>query len=385
MAFTSLCASNTLHSCRLNDYRICPRNPYLFQPLLFSIDRHNSIPQFVSFKLAPSITPGINGTFNECIPSGLERIHSKTANRRSASTRCEVHDDKFRLRAAQGQTGSTASLEGTAVDGNPSREVILAKVDKCLAEGAEEEALSLIRSILGQTGGLRGFGAARLLPRRNYSLDELRLNKIDTKLFLAPRDATLGGIQRGIQLAAVLGMLALAWAWEFDGQLLLGVVVAFLFIGTADQVANGGGGEALILDTLGNVLSSRYRARVARHEAGHFLIAYLVGILPRAYSLSSWQRVLASVQPAAPGEVAGLQAQQQAGTQFVDVEFQKEVRDGQLSSGTLDRFTCVALAGVASEYLKFGMAEGGLADIQMVRRSFRAGKRRKWSTHAGGV
>lgn len=33
---------------------------------------------------------------------------------------------------------------------------------------------------------------------------------------------------------------------------------------------------------------------------------------------------------------------------------------------TLNRFSCVALAGVATEYLLYGYAEGGLADINKV-------------------
>mgnify|MGYP001810181391 FL=1 len=49
-----------------------------------------------------------------------------------------------------------------------------------------------------------------------------------------------------------------------------------------------GGGEALVVDTLGRVIYPSYRDRVTLHEAGHFLVAYLVGLLPRAYTLSAW-------------------------------------------------------------------------------------------------
>jgi hypothetical protein len=54
------------------------------------------------------------------------------------------------------------------------------------------------------------------------------------------------------------------------------------------QVANQGGGEALLTDALGRVLVPSYGRRVALHEAGHFLVAYLLGVLPKAYTLSSW-------------------------------------------------------------------------------------------------
>ena len=53
------------------------------------------------------------------------------------------------------------------------------------------------------------------------------------------------------------------------------------------QIANGGGLEALALDTAGRLMNRSYGERVALHEAGHFLVAYLLGWLPRAYTLSS--------------------------------------------------------------------------------------------------
>ena len=53
------------------------------------------------------------------------------------------------------------------------------------------------------------------------------------------------------------------------------------------QVQNAGGGEALVIDTVGRVVRPAYRSRVELHEAGHFLVAYLLGVLPRAYTLSS--------------------------------------------------------------------------------------------------
>jgi len=59
------------------------------------------------------------------------------------------------------------------------------------------------------------------------------------------------------------------------------------FLPSCAQVANGGGLEALALDAAGRALSGSYARRVATHEAGHFLLAYLVGLLPRSYTLSS--------------------------------------------------------------------------------------------------
>lgn len=37
-----------------------------------------------------------------------------------------------------------------------------------------------------------------------------------------------------------------------------------------------------------------------------------------------------------------------------------------MTSNSLDRYCCIALSGVATEYLLFGQAEGGLNDIQQL-------------------
>ncbi|KAF6135882.1 hypothetical protein GIB67_006774 [Kingdonia uniflora] len=129
---------------------------------------------------------------------------------------------------------------------------------------------------------------------------------------------------------------------------------------------NGGIGS-LVIDTVGHTLSQKYHRRVIQHEAGHFLIAYLLGVLPKGYTLSSLE---------AFRKEGSLNVQ--AGTAFVDFEILEEVsllacdsiasiihtvNTGKVSAKTLDKFTCIALAGVASEYLLFGYSEGGLADI----------------------
>lgn len=51
-----------------------------------------------------------------------------------------------------------------------------------------------------------------------------------------------------------------------------------------------------------------------QHEAGHFLIAYLVGILPKGYTLTSFEALK---------KEGSLNVQ--AGTAFVDFEFLEEV------------------------------------------------------------
>lgn len=62
----------------------------------------------------------------------------------------------------------------------------------------------------------------------------------------------------------------------------------------------------------------------------------------------------------------------QAGCLFADGDFAGEVASGRLKASSLERYTCVALSGVCSEYLQFGKAEGGKADVQQLDGMLRA-------------
>ncbi|XP_042990818.1 uncharacterized protein LOC122317841 isoform X3 [Carya illinoinensis] len=118
-----------------------------------------------------------------------------------------------------------------------------------------------------------------------YILDELRLNGIEALSLLSSMDATLGSIERNLQLAVALGGLA---AWNvlgFSPQQVLYFSLGLLFLWTLDS-----------------------------HEAGHFLIAYLVGILPKGYTLTSLEALK---------KEGSLNVQ--AATAFVDFEFVEEV------------------------------------------------------------
>lgn len=232
---------------------------------------------------------------------------------------------------------------------------VLEKVDKELEQGNERSALSLVKDVQGKPDGLRCFGAARLVPQRLYTLDELKLNGIETASLLSPVDTTLGAIERNLQIAAFIGGLSAWKVFEFSPTQVFYFSLGLLFLWTLDAVSYNGGISGLVLDTIGHNLSEKYHNRVIQHEAGHFLIAYLMGVLPRGYTLSS----LEAFQKEGSLNV-------QAGTAFVDLEFLEEVNNGKVSATMLNRFSCIALAGVATEYVLYGYAEGGLADINQL-------------------
>ncbi|NP_001233778.2 stress regulated protein [Solanum lycopersicum] len=232
---------------------------------------------------------------------------------------------------------------------------VLEQVDKELTKGDERAALSLVKDLQGKPGGLRCFGAARQVPQRLYSLDELKLNGIEAISLLSPVDATLGAIERNLQIAAILSGSAAWYALDLSPQQILFVSLGVLFLWTLDLVSFNGGVGTLVLDTIGHTFSQKYHNRVIQHEAGHFLIAYLLGILPKGYTLTS----LDALKKEGSLNI-------QAGTAFVDLEFIEEVNRGKVTATMLNRFSCIALAGVATEYLLFGYAEGGLSDINQL-------------------
>jgi len=69
-----------------------------------------------------------------------------------------------------------------------------------------------------------------------------------------------------------------------------------------------------------NVYKFRIDNRV-QHEAGHFLVAYLLGVLPKGYTITSLDTL---------SKQGSLNVQ--AGTAFVDYEFLEEINTGKLSA-----------------------------------------------------
>lgn len=236
-----------------------------------------------------------------------------------------------------------------------SSRIDLSDLDTMLnKEKDETKAISLVKNLC-ESGQLTAFGNARQVPKRSYTLEELRLNKIDTRYFLAPEDTTLDDVRTKMQLAAATGAVAAYATHSIDTFYLVQSIIILGFTLTVDQIVNAGGMEALMIDSIARIISPTYQNRVALHEAGHFLIAYLLGLLPKGYTLSSWDAFLENRR-----------LNFQAGTTFCDAAFQQEVSRGQISSSSLDVFSCVALAGVATEWLRFGKAEGGLSDIMQL-------------------
>jgi len=120
---------------------------------------------------------------------------------------------------------------------------------------------------------------------------------------------------------------------------------AILGIATLDSFSLQGKGGTILLDWIAG-FSSEHRDRVIHHEAGHFLVAQLLGIPITGYTLSAWE--------------AWKQGQTgQGGVTFDDAELAAQLEKGSISAQMLDRYCTMWMAGIAAEALVYERAEGG--------------------------
>ncbi|KAH7430683.1 hypothetical protein KP509_08G009100 [Ceratopteris richardii] len=89
-----------------------------------------------------------------------------------------------------------------------------------------------------------------------------------------------------------------------------------------------------------------YQDRVTRHEAAHFLVAYLLGVPIVGYSLDTGKEHV----------------------NLTDEKVQKRIYEGKIDSKELDKLAVVAMAGLAAEGLKYDKVTGQSADLFSLQR-----------------
>ena len=187
-------------------------------------------------------------------------------------------------------------------------------------------------------------------------MGQLTLNLVAITIFVVTMATLLGPL---LQIPQVVPVAAIA---------------AILTIATLDQASWNG--------TLGNLLtngisrlSEEERERVLHHEAGHFLVAYLLDIPVTDYTLNAWD--------AWKKGVPGL-----GGVQFDTAALEATLSTGQIPAQVLNRYCTVWMAGIAAEKKVYGEAKGGQDDRQkfgilwqQLQRPFQEGQaRQRWAT-----
>ena len=213
---------------------------------------------------------------------------------------------------------------------------------------SDDASVTPVYKRMRETGLLQGFGSARsaITSRQHGPVTVASLvAQVGLPLSaLSPRQSTLFVWQAAGALAVIATIQLLSavglQSYARPALVVLGVSLA------ADQFILRG----MIFETVYRALFPRYSEKIVTHEAGHFLAAYLCGLPVRGYILSAKEALEAGI----PG---------QAGTLFADDDLAVEIRKGKVTAGGVDRFSIVAMAGIAAEAITYGEAEGGEADI----------------------
>jgi hypothetical protein len=135
------------------------------------------------------------------------------------------------------------------------------------------------------------------------------------------------------------------------------IIFAIVVITTIDGFFLKSTAATLILDTMART-NPAYRQRIIEHEAGHFLVAHILGIPITGYTLSAWESFKG-------GQLA------QGGVMFAPPP-------ADISSQLLQQYCTVWMAGIAAETAIYDRAEGGSEDRQKLRGVlFLAGKQQQ--------
>jgi hypothetical protein len=126
-----------------------------------------------------------------------------------------------------------------------------------------------------------------------------------------------------------------------------------LSVATLDTLNWQGKVGTLLVDWVAG-FSAEHRARILRHEAGHFLVARLLDIPVTGYTLNAWD----AFRQGQPGR---------GGVSFASEVLDAELQQGRLSTQLIDRFCTIWMAGTAAEQIHYGNAEGGGDDRQKLR------------------
>ncbi|NER79660.1 MAG: ATP-dependent Zn protease [Leptolyngbya sp. SIO1D8] len=163
-------------------------------------------------------------------------------------------------------------------------------------------------------------------------MGQLTLNLVAIAIFLVTMTTLLGPllqIPQAVPVAAITTILSLA---------------------IVDQASWNGTVGNLLINSLTR-LSGEERQRVLHHEAGHFLVAYLLDIPVTDYTLNAWD----AWKKGLPGL---------GGVQFDTVALEEPLSTGQIPVQVLNRYCTVWMAGIAAEKKIYGQAQGGQDDRQ---------------------
>ncbi|KAF6149317.1 hypothetical protein GIB67_026173 [Kingdonia uniflora] len=206
---------------------------------------------------------------------------------------------------------------------------------------AVKEALDQLKEV----GWAKKWGSQPYLSRRTTPLRELTNLGIKNAENLAipsvRNDAAF--LFTVVGTTGFLGVFAgqLPGDWGFFVPYLLGSISLVV-------LAVGSVSPGLLQATIGgfSTFFPDYQDRIARHEAAHFLVAYLLGLPILGYSLDIGKEHV----------------------NLIGEKLQKLIYSGKLDEKELDRLSVITMAGLAAEGLEYDKVVGQSADLFTLQR-----------------
>lgn len=214
-------------------------------------------------------------------------------------------------------------------------------------ETEQQILVSLTYASLRKRNILRGFGAVPVtpdaLPLRTKEVDVTELEKAIALPMsaLTPKGSSVPWTAIGLGFCGI--EFALAQQLGYDPMRSV-VPLTALAVVTDRALLSGA-----VFESVTRFLFPKYKQKVIQHEAGHFLLAYLLGCPIQGFFLSAWD-----------ASAAGIRGQ--AGTVFFDNDLSSQLKANKVTRTAIDRYTIVLMAGIAAEALTYEQAEGGASD-----------------------
>ncbi|KAL6338956.1 hypothetical protein AAG906_024107 [Vitis piasezkii] len=240
---------------------------------------------------------------------------------------CFRNTRKWRIRSSSAAPGVDLNTLQSAIDMKDSNAV--------------KEALDQLREV----GWAKKWSSQPYVSRRMTSLRELTTlgmkNAENLAIPSVRNDAAF--LFTVVGTTGFLGVLAgqLPGDWGFFVPYLIGSISLIV-------LAIGSISPGLLQAAIGGFSSffPDYQERIARHEAAHFLVAYLLGVPILGYSLDIGKEHV----------------------NLIDERLEKLIYSGQLDTKELDRLAVVAMAGLAAEGLQYDKVVGQSADLFTLQR-----------------
>lgn len=162
----------------------------------------------------------------------------------------------------------------------------------------------------------------------------------------------------GAILASLEAVVSLVYGINFNF-----LVVTTLLLALADQLLVSGA----VFETALRIFRPEMTTRITKHEAGHFLCAYLLGCPVEGVVLSTW----AALQD---GRFAGRAGSAvSAGTSYYDIDLSEQIAGLKpLTRDSIDRYSIIVMGGIAAEAMEYGRADGGAGDEEALVRFLRS-------------